>query len=89
MILLSVERFSSLQKEAEMGQNLSMQINAVNDRTELLNQLNEDSILKAQENNMVIMKNIKRLQHAIQLNERALAGLQASQSQRVTTSLVC
>lgn len=71
----------SVEEEAARGRMLSDQINAVNEQTELFQHVNEDSILKTEEANIAIMRNIKRLQMAIKQYETRLHQLQAMNTQ--------
>lgn len=48
----------------------------MNEQTEIYQQVNDESIVKAEENNMAIMRNIKRLQAAIKQNQGTLLQLQ-------------
>lgn len=65
-----------VENEAEIGRILTNEINNLNAQTEMIHQVTNDSILKKEEANMALMRNIKRLKMAIEHNEGVLTHLQ-------------
>lgn len=67
---------NTFQEEAARGFYLSKQINNINEETEIYTQVTEDSILRLEEANMNIMKNVKKLKAAVKQHETRLTQLQ-------------
>lgn len=66
---------NDVEDEAERGRILSEQINALNVQSEVYSQITECSIIKTEEANMEIMKNIKRMKAAVTQYENRIAQM--------------
>ncbi|KAF2897896.1 hypothetical protein ILUMI_08280 [Ignelater luminosus] len=71
----------NVEEEAERGRILTEQINAVNARTDLYRQVNDDSIRNTEAENIALMRNIKRLRNAIKQHETRIQQIMASHTQ--------
>lgn len=67
----------NVENEAEIGRALTDEINQLNAQTEMMHQVTNDSILKKEEANMTLMRNIKKLRMAVEHNEGRLTQLQS------------
>lgn len=66
-----------VENEAEIGRCLTEEINHLNAQSEIMHQVTNDNLLKKEEANITIMRNIKRIRLAIQQYEGRLMQLQA------------
>ncbi|XP_017780750.1 PREDICTED: uncharacterized protein LOC108565682 [Nicrophorus vespilloides] len=66
---------NDVEDEAERGRILTEQINALNVQSEVYSQITECSIIKTEEANMEIMKNIKRMKAAVTQYENRIAQM--------------
>ncbi|GJQ82430.1 hypothetical protein Trydic_g11844 [Trypoxylus dichotomus] len=66
----------NVENEAEIGRQLTDEINHLNAETEMMHQVTNDSILQKEEANMALMRNIKRMRMAVDQHESRLKQLQ-------------
>ncbi|XP_022914679.2 myosin heavy chain, clone 203-like [Onthophagus taurus] len=76
----------NVELESEKGRMLTEEINHLNAQTEMIQQVTNDNVMKQEEANIAIMKNIKKLQQAITANEKRLHTLEFMANTRLANS---
>lgn len=72
-----MEQQTSVEEEAEIGRALTEEINTLNAQNELHQQITMETVMKAEEANMVIMRNIIRLRQVVKQYETRLIQLES------------
>ena len=67
-----VDTYSQVEQEAARGRLLTEQINTISAQTEAVTHITEVSIMKTEEANIEVMKNIRRLRRTVEQYEQRL-----------------
>ena len=70
------DTYKSVEVEAQRGKMLAAQIGEINEQTEQCSKVTEENVKKIEEKNMDIMKNIKRLNAAIDNQQKRIDQVQ-------------